>query len=153
MKKLVDYFIGSIILRPWLYLLFGIVLLFVTLPGLLRMTSDFSYRGYYRPDHPLIKNFEKFEKEFGGDDRIAVVISGDRDIFAPEGIQLINELTNEMWKVDGMLRVDSLTNYNWIQGHGDELEVLPFIDLDENKLSTEFLEEKRKDLWQDYWSP
>lgn len=143
MEKLKQKFINSIINSPLKVIMVALLLLALFIPGLSLIQADFSYKGFYKADHPLIVAFNQFEKTFGGDDRIAIVINSTSGIFDKESIELIWKVTEEMWEVSNIIRVDSLTNHNWITTQEDDLTITPFIDPEEDTLSIDFLAKKK----------
>jgi len=61
-------------------------------------------------------------------------------IFSYNNIQLIEKLTNDIWQLPAVIRVDSLSNYPRISVDGDSIEVNPLID-DASSMSSEALKE------------
>ncbi|CBW25889.1 putative integral membrane protein [Halobacteriovorax marinus SJ] len=123
-------FTQFIVQRPWTSILIGLLTLFIFLPGLSNLEQDFSYRIWFRDSEPLIKRYDNFQAKFGNDDLINIIIHSPNGIFDKESIDLIQELTDELWKVSDVISVDSLTNYQWTSAHEDELIIEDFISND-----------------------
>lgn len=149
MKNLKDSMINFIVNAPIKVLILGALIVLAFVPGILKMQADFSYKGYYKADHPLIVAFSEFEKTFGGDDRIAIVIHSPSGIFDKDSIDLVWKITQEMWEASNIIRVDSLTNHNWVTTVDDDLTITPFIDPDEDTLSDQFLKQKKLEALKD----
>ncbi len=113
--------------HSWLSILLGLGFVGALVPGLSRITADFTHRGFFHADDPLLLAFDKFERQFGNDDSVVVAVHSPSGIFDKDSITLLSELTEEMWKVPEVIRVDSLTNYNWVHADEDELIVEPLI--------------------------
>lgn len=129
--------------RPWVSLALGFALMLSLTPGLSRIHADFTHRGFFWSDDPLLIAFDEFERRFGNDDQVVVALHSPSGIFDLESMQILTELTERMWKVPEVIRVDSLSNYNWVHADGDELIVEPFIP-DDEELTADLLEERKR---------
>lgn len=129
--------------RPWLTLALGLGLLVALVPGLPRIQADFTHRGFFWDDDPYLIAFDQFERRFGNDDAVVVALHSPSGIFDADSMAVLQELTERMWQVPEVIRVDSLANYNWVHADGDELIVEPFIP-DDQELSPELLEARKK---------
>jgi predicted RND superfamily exporter protein len=121
----------------------GVFLLAFMIAGLTRVEPDFTHRGYFHENDPLLTKFEAFERRFGNDDAIVVAIHSPSGLFDADSIGLLHELTRKMWLVPEVIRVDSLTNYPWVHAVDDEIVVEPFIQ-EEETLSETFLQQRRR---------
>lgn len=110
-------------------------------PGLLRLEADFSHRGFFWADDPKLKRFEAFERAFGEDDTVVLAVYSPSGVFDIETATLLRELSASIWEIPEVVRVDSLANFNWVQAHGDELSVEPFLP---EELSAALLEQRRR---------
>ncbi len=119
--------------RPWTSFILGLIILFSLMPGLLRVESDFSYRIWFRDSEPLIKRYDNFQAKFGNDDLINIIVHSPDGIFDKSSIELIQKLTDELWKVSDVISVDSLTNYQWTSASEDELTIEDFIGEDHSQ--------------------
>jgi len=138
---------------PKTSILLGLLLFALAAPGVRYLQSDFTYRIWFQKDDPLLEAFDRFERRFGNDETVAVVIHSESGIFDRETIEVIRQITHDMWRVPEIIRVDSLTNYNWTHAEvetypdgsvEEELLVDPLIpDPDEAELTDELLAERR----------
>lgn len=142
-KGLTYRFANFLIDHPWRSIMAALVLAAILLPGLAHLQSDFSYRIWFRQDDPLLMEFDAFERRFGNDEMVAVVVNSPNGIFDKESMELMMELTDELWHVAEVIRVDSLTNYNWTHAEGDELIVEPLIP-DDQPLTDEVLAARKQ---------
>lgn len=129
--------------NPRKSVLLGLTLLALLVPGLSKLQSDFSYRIWFRQTDPLLAVFDTFERQFGNDEMVAVIVHSPSGIFDKESVKLVQDLTNAFWYVDEVIRVDSLSNYNWTHSEDDELTVEPLLD-DELIWSDELIEERKR---------
>ncbi|MCP4216451.1 MAG: MMPL family transporter [bacterium] len=129
--------------KPWLSL--GLALLFIILaiPGLSKMQADFSYRIWFSESDPLLKQYDAFERRFGNDETVAVIVHSPSGIFDKESVELLQSLTADMWLVPEIMRVESLSNYNWTHSEEDDILVEPLLP-DDEELTPQLLEERRK---------
>jgi len=121
------------------------VLLFVaaTAPGagLIQINSD--YRIYFQKDNKDLLAWEDILDTYTRADGLVVAVettNGAR-IFSPEIMPAIVELTEQLWKRPFVTRVDSVTNFQHMTAHGEELTVEDLIPADK-ATSAEFLRER-----------
>ena len=136
------FLVGLVASRPWLALLLGFSAMAAFLPGMSNIRSDFTYRGFFYADDPMLREFDKFERQFGNDDSVVVAIHSPSGVFDVETAELVRTLTEEMWRVPEVIRVDSLATYNWVHADGDELIVEPFLP-DEGPLEPAVLADRK----------
>src|SRR5262245_8125243 len=107
------YFVGFIERRRVVALLLGLSVVAAFLPGLGRLTTNFTHRAYFFDDDPLLQQFDAFERRFGNDDAVVLAVHSPSGVFDMDSARLLNQLTDELWKVPEVIRVDSLANFNW----------------------------------------
>jgi predicted RND superfamily exporter protein len=117
-----------------------------------KLKSDFSYRIWFMKDDPLLKKFDAFERQFGNDENVAIVIHSPNGIFDKESVEIIQKITEKMWLAPDVIRVDSLSNHNYTQTQGDEIFVDPFLPEGED-LNPEYLEIKKQQALNDEIMP
>lgn len=117
-----------------------------------KLKSDFSYRIWFMEDDPLLKKFDAFERQFGNDENVAIVIHSPDGIFDKESVEIIQKITEKMWLAPDVIRVDSLSNHNYTQTEGDDIFVDPFLPVGE-ELTKEYLELKKQQALKDEMIP
>jgi predicted RND superfamily exporter protein len=103
----------------------GIILIFVLLfsSGLIRLSISNDFRVYLSTDNPQLIAFEQFESNYVKSDSATLVITAKNgDLFTNRGLKLISELTERVWLVDHVYRVNSLANYQHVSANGDEID-------------------------------
>ena len=112
--------------------------------GIQKIESDFGARIWYSKKNPMIVKLDQFIRTYGNDDNVGVAIFSKEKLFTKEALGLISEITEKLWLVKDVVRVDSLANYNWTSGTQDEIIVEPLYD-DPSQLTQADLEliEKR----------
>ena len=140
---MVERIVGSIRKHPVITLFTGLLLIGGLIPGMGKISADFTYRAFFYDDDPLIQRFDKFERQFGNDASVVVAVHSPSGIFDVESAKLLQALTQRMWKVPWVIRVDSLSNFNWVHANGDDIEIEPMIP-DDVELTAEILEERKR---------
>jgi predicted RND superfamily exporter protein len=116
---------------------FVVLMLFVT-----TMKENYSVRMWFRTTDPHLVELDKFERDFGNDQMVLIGVVAKAGVFTPETMNIVREMTEETWKIIDIVRVDSLTNYNYVSVDGDNIQVEPFIPLDK-ELTTDYLAQKK----------
>ncbi len=91
-----------------------------------------SYKIWFDKDSKIIKDYEAFRSRFSGDDTFIVAFKDDRGIFTEKAVRTILRLTKEFKKIEGVRKVDSLSNYQYISSEDDDIIVEDFLYGDEN---------------------
>ena len=134
MRKYIDfldrYKVAIILAITILTALFSIALKDLAFEG--------SYRIWFDSNSKIMKDYDKFRSTFSGDDNFILAFEDKKGIFREKPIKTILELTKELKKIDGVQKVNSLTNYQYIKSEDDELTVEDFI-----KTPSDFMEQKR----------
>lgn len=138
----VQKFSNFVLDHPYKCMLATILLVASLAPGLAHFSEDYNVRTWFRESDPNIKELDKFEKMFGNDENLVLVINSPSGIFDKESIEILREITEKAWQVHQVLRVDSLINYNYTYAEDDDINVEPF--LEEGELTLEYLKERKE---------
>lgn len=76
-----------------------------------RISFDANYRIWFEEDDPYLASYDKFIREFGNDDTFVVAFEDEKGILRKPAVESIQRLTEQLWKVQGVIRVDSLSNF------------------------------------------
>jgi predicted RND superfamily exporter protein len=141
--RLIDYIQN----HPKRCLLFSLIGFLLLAPGLALLTEDYSYRVWYDDSDPLLKTYDEYERKFGNDDSVFLAIHNPKGLYNPESLKKIYHLTEDLWKVDYIMRVDSLTNFDQVTAIGDDIDVRPMVDEDDlENLNQDFIDKLRKNI-------
>ncbi|MGC6418451.1 MAG: efflux RND transporter permease subunit [Bradymonadia bacterium] len=135
--------VQTIVHKPWRSLLFGLCVFFALGYGAQSLKPDFSYRVWFNEGDGLLVEFDTFERRFGNDDRAVVIVHSPSGIFDKDSAELLIEMTERAWQLPYAIRVDSLSNFNWVHAEEDELVVEPMIP-DDIELTPEVLKARKK---------
>ncbi|WP_127715829.1 RND family transporter [Halobacteriovorax sp. HLS] len=137
-NKIKHKIVNFAVTRHYLCLSIALILFLMSLPFLSDIKLDFSAKAWFRANDQNIKTLEYFEKTFGNDEVVNLIIETDEDFFNPKSIKLLNDLTEQMWKVPEVIRVQSLVNFYWSRAEEDEIITEEFLDF-ERLGDTEYL--------------
>ena len=93
--------------------------------GIFSIESDFSVRAWLKKTDSRIHELKKHENFFGGSDTMDIILYDKSGIFNKKTIEVIQDITNDLWQVKYISRVESLTNYNSIQSEEDDIYIVP----------------------------
>jgi len=143
-KKGVAYAVSTFITEhPWWTLALSFSSMAVIMIGLGSMKANFTHTAFFKSTDPQLQRFESFERQFGNDDAAIVVVHSPSGVFDADTAELLRKLTDQMWKVPEVIRVDSLTNFQWVHAEGDEIEIEPLLPR-EGTLTPELLEQRKQ---------
>lgn len=142
-QTFVQKFSQWIIDNPIKNMIWSFVFVAAMVPGLAQFAEDYNVRTWFRESDPNIKQLDVFEKQFGNDENLVLVINSPSGIFDKESVEILREMTEKTWEIHQVLRVDSLINYNYTYAEEDDIIVEPF--LEEGDLTSEFLAQKKKE--------
>ncbi len=116
---------------------YKIIVLITLIVALLSISlKDLAYEGSYRiwfdKESKILRDYDDFRTTFSGDDTFAVAFKAEDGIFSKKAIDTILQMTQEFKMIDGVRKVDSLTNYQYISSQDDDIIVEDFIYDSEN---------------------
>lgn len=127
-----------------------LILMFTAVVGLstfaTRVSFDTNYRIWFEDDDPYLAAHDRFIREFGNDDMFVVAFEDAQGILRSAPIETIQRLTEKFWLVPGVIRVDSLTNFQATRATDDGISVEDLfpsdVAVDEHVLAraTEYIE-------------
>lgn len=126
----------------------SIVLLFlvVMVPAIWTIKSSYTPKVWFDADHPKIQQLNIFEKRFGNDQTAVIGLYHPDGIFQKEILQEIVRLSDELWKVTDVIRVETVANYNYIYSEEDDIINEPFITEDTDLSPANLIKMKKKAL-------
>ena len=131
----------SKLLIKFRYISIGLSALVVCLlaTGLTKLTFNPDLETYFPEGHPAVLRYNEIDDMFVPTDNLIIAVhSKEESLFNKESLKVIEELTKKSWTIPYSVRIDSLTNYSYVQSIKDDLIVEPFIEDVEEK-STDFL--------------
>jgi len=117
-------FARGLIRWRWAVIALTLLVTVVAASGLKNLGFASDYRVFFGKDNPQLAAFEQMQKVYTKDDNISFVIkAASGDVFTPQMLSAIRDLTNAAWKTPFSTRVDSLTNYQHSYAEADDLTV------------------------------
>ncbi len=119
---------ASFLSRHPLVSLFAVILIAATAcAGLPKLHASYSFKVWFSSNDPALVGLEKFEQEFGNDDSIVIAVHSPSGVFDNATVSLLRELTDDLWRVKDVMRVDSATNQPLVRSVGDNIEIEPLL--------------------------
>ena len=84
------------------------------------LKMDGSYRIWFAEDSKILTDYDNFRSTFGNDDALVITFQDKNGIFTKKALQSIDNITQALWKMKYIARVDSITNYQYVHGNPDE---------------------------------
>ena len=80
--------------------------------GTFQLTFRSDDRIFFSDENPELSRLRDFEAKYGREDGILFILTAaEGDLFTPEKLAAINELTDRAWRMPYVKRVDSVTNF------------------------------------------
>jgi uncharacterized protein len=128
MHRFISLLATSLFEKPKRYIFASLLVSFLMIPQLLTLESDFGVRIWFRTTDPLIKDLNELEQKFGNDERVLLAIHSRETIFSKKNLQILSDITEGMWMVPEIARVDSMANYNYSVSEEGDLYSVPFFE-------------------------
>jgi predicted RND superfamily exporter protein len=120
MKQLIDKPIGP------LFACLGLVLALAA--GVPRLSIDDDLNAYFSADDPKLAELREFERVFTSEDTVGFVfVPAGGDVFAPDALARVRELSERAWLLPYSQRVLSMATHQHSTAQGDDLFVAPLI--------------------------
>ena len=92
--------------------------------GMPNLAFDTNYRAFFSSSNPELEAFEDFQATYTKNDNFLIVVRpAGGNVFTPETLAAVQEITEAGWQVPYAIRVDSITNFQHTWAEGDNLIV------------------------------
>jgi predicted RND superfamily exporter protein len=113
-----------VIKRRWPVVIVSVLAIVLSVVGAQNLGMSSNYRAFFSADNPDLAAFEALQNIYTKNDNIMFVVTpAGGDIFTPETLSILEELTEEAWQIPYSIRVDSITNFQHSEGVDDDLIV------------------------------
>lgn len=124
----------------WLVIFATLASLFLVGSGGQRLQFTNDYRVFFSEDNPQLKAFENLQETYTKNDNVLfMLLPKSGEVFTPDVLQAVVELTEQSWQVPYSTRVDSIANFQNTFAEEDDLIVSDLIE-NPSELSSEELE-------------
>lgn len=114
MKKYISFLFKF----QWLIVIFIPLLILLLVLNLKYLEIEGGYRIWFEKDSKILAEYDNFTSEFANDYGVTIVFQDENGIFNKKALQSIKNITDQLWDMKHIDRVDSLTNYQYI--HNDD---------------------------------
>src|SRR5688572_25337276 len=122
--RLLTGYADLVVRHPWRVIVVSLLSVIALSFGMKNLTFSTDFRVFFGPGNPQLKAFDELQDVYGHSDSSFIVVEAKSgNIFEPQTLEAIRELTAEAWKLPYSVRVDSLTNYPYTEAAGDDLKV------------------------------
>ncbi len=113
----------------WAVLLATLAVFMGVISGARFLGFNDDYRIYFSEDNPHLQAFDALQRTYTKNDNILFAISPESGkVFRPETLMAVEELTREAWYLPYVLRVDSISNFQYSRAEEDDLIVTDLIE-------------------------
>lgn len=120
---------GWLVAGRYPLMLLTLLLVFASGFGLTRLHEESDYKFFFEDDDPTLVAYENQQDEYTRSENIMFLVVPEKGtIFQRDVLKMLEELTAAAWRMSGVLRVDSLPNFQWTQPDGDDLVVEPLFE-------------------------
>ncbi|MEO0974646.1 MAG: hypothetical protein AAFX85_16275, partial [Pseudomonadota bacterium] len=96
--------------------------------GLDGLTIDDDLQVYFSEQDPKLLELEDFEQTYTREDNVGfVLVPAEGDVFTPEALVQLRDLSEQAWQLPYSQRVVSLSTYQYSEADGDTLLVGPLV--------------------------
>lgn len=107
---------------PGRALLLGLFLVCAAAIGAKNYHYSLDHRVFFSPENPQLQAFEKLNADYSKTDAIVVALAPKSgEVFSPEFLAVLADLTQKSWQVPYTQRVESLTNFQHVEVEGDSI--------------------------------
>ena len=113
----------------WLVLIGSLAIAMLAGSGGQHLAFNNDYRVFFSEDNPELLAFEKIQRTYTKIDNVLFAIAPrDGEVFTPQVLDAVENLTLEAWQLPFVLRVDSITNHQHTTATDDDLIVADLIE-------------------------
>ena len=133
-------YISCVVHHPWKTIFACLIGMLFIGYFLKNVAPSVSYKDMLGENYPLLKIYEKMQRQYTNDDNLLVLIEAKQgSVFNRQILDQVQQLTTTLWQTPYSVRVDSLTNFQHTEAKGDKLIVADLVQ-DPLKLSQSALQ-------------
>lgn len=119
-----ESFLRFVLRWRYLVVLTTLALSAAAISGVRFLDYKADYRIYFGSDNPELSAYEALQSNYTNNDNVLVVLAPrNGEVFVPEFLTAVEEVTTKAWQVPYSIRVDSITNFQYTHADGDDLIV------------------------------
>lgn len=121
--------------KPWFFsqtfmipaIVFCVVLIAISGYGVTKLSLATDYKIFFDRENKDLMSLEKIEEMFTKIDNLFIMVAPPNDVYSTNTLTVIHEMTEAIWKMPNVSRVDSLTNFPYSHAVNDEIVIDNFI--------------------------
>lgn len=134
-----DKLFAFVLKRPFLVLMASLILVMGAASGAQNLVFKSDYRVFFSEENPQLIAYESMQNIYNKSDNVAFIIApADGNVFSPDTLQVINQITVDSWQIPYSTRVDSITNFQHTWAEDDDMIVEDLV-FPETELTTDEL--------------
>ncbi|WP_261841118.1 efflux RND transporter permease subunit [Aliamphritea ceti] len=119
-----DKLFSTVIKHPVWVALLSIMLIVGAAYGAKNLVFKSDYRVFFSEDNPQLLAYEAMQNIYNKSDNVSFVIApAEGDVFTPERLETIRQITEDAWQIPYSTRVDSITNFQHTWAEEDDMIV------------------------------
>lgn len=121
---MVERYTALLIRWRWLVVLLTLVWVFAAASGVRFLSFTNDYRIFFSEENPQLQAFDNLQNTYNKNDNALLVITPKSgNVFTPEILNIVEQITEAAWQTPYSLRVDSVTNFQHTYADADDLVV------------------------------
>jgi predicted RND superfamily exporter protein len=118
MKKYIEFLYKF----RWIIAIGVPLLVFALASNLKHLEMDGSYRIWFGENSKTLVDYDNFRQTFGNDDAMIISFKDENGVFNKKALQTIDNITQKLWQMKYVARVDSITNYQYVHANPEEID-------------------------------
>ncbi|MEM7209731.1 MAG: MMPL family transporter [Pseudomonadota bacterium] len=126
---MVTRYAEQIIRFRWLVIAATIVMTMLLGAGGQNLVFTNDYRVFFSEGNPQLEAFESMQDTYTKNDNVLIMLEPkDGDVFTPETLAAVVDLTEQSWQIPYSIRVDSISNFQYTYAEEDDLIVEDLVE-------------------------
>lgn len=131
MKQILEPFYARLMKARLVVMIVVIGLALAAGSGMAKLAFSNDYRDFFSADDPHLLAFENLQDTFLRTNNVFVAVAADSgDMFTARNLTRLAELTEALWLLPYVIRVDSLANHQFIVSDAESIAVKDMVTLD-----------------------
>lgn len=126
---MIERYAAWIVRYRWLVIALTVIATLALAAGGKNLAFTNDYRVFFSKENPQLLAFDELQESYTKSDNILIMLEPKSgDVFTPDSLAAIQDLTERAWQVPYSIRVDSITNYQHMDAEEDDLVVADLVE-------------------------
>lgn len=108
-------------------IVFCLLLVVISGYGMTKLSLATDYKIFFDGDNKDLMNLEKIEEMYAEIDNLYIMVAPSNNIYSSEALTVVHEMTEALWNMPNVSKVDSLTNFPYSRAQNDDILIDNFI--------------------------